>query len=77
MVQRTRINFQNDDKLYKQKIEAKEKIFNFIYERKRQLENNKNYLKFLQTFEETENCLKNQNLSITQITNKLNELSKI
>ncbi len=62
MVQRTRINFQNDDKLYKQKIEAKEKIFNFIYERKRQLENNKNSknLKFLQTLEKTENWLKNQ-----------------
>ena len=32
--------FQNDDKLYKQKIEAKEKLINFIYERKKQLENN-------------------------------------
>ncbi len=71
--------FQNDDKLYKQKVEAKEKLLNFIYERKRQLENNKNSknLKVIQTLEETENWLKNQNLSITQITNKLNELSKI
>ena len=70
--------FQNEDNINKQKIEAKEKLINYIYERKRELEKNRiTNFKIIKTLEETEKWLRNQSLSVAQITNKLSELSQI
>ena len=62
--------FQNEDNINKQNIEAKEKLINYIYERKRELEKNRTTnFKIIQKLEETEKWLRNQNLSVAQITN--------
>ncbi len=62
--------FQNEDNINKQKIEAKEKLINQIYERKRELEKNRTTnFKIIQKLEETEKWLRNQNFSVAQITN--------
>lgn len=52
LVWRTRIIFQNDDKLYKQKLQDKEKLFNFIYNRKKFRMQYKNLLIILQKIRE-------------------------
>ena len=52
LVWRIRIIFQNDDKLYKQKLQDKEKLFNFIYNRKKFRMQYKNLLIILQKIRE-------------------------